>query len=202
MDNLFQILAVIFIVYSILSPLFNAGKDKKNRTQTGQGKPGPLSSGPVVTGNKKSSPAANRTAAGTGKPLKYQEGYARSQYSRTNYTHGSRPVEIPLPSGTYDDKQSYDAGKQYTEGGIDYDRITSYDQLYSSRADSKTAGSSTVKQPDVNIQQRAGNQQQQEQNIHMIDVRKMLKNPATLQEIILLSEIVSKPRAYHRKPGL
>lgn len=195
MDNLFQILAVIFIVYSILSPLFNAGKDKKNRPQSGNGKPGPLSSGPIITGDKRSGTSAGSADANgvlRSERTKYQGEISRSQYPR-----GGRPGEISVPSGTYDDKQSYDAGKQYTEGRIDYDEIASYDQSSAAKPGRRTASSSKVKQTEVKTQPPP-----QELNLHMIDVRRMLQNPATLQEIILLSEIVSKPRAYHRKTGL
>lgn len=169
MDNLYDILVVLFLVFSILSSLFNKSKQEKN-TKTGRPPvrtQRPVSSGPIVLEN----PGMNRSEPSS--EISYNKGEFEEK----------RPGFDVLPG--YDTRKDFEKLRPRTLR-TEFPGIPEISKTLEINRESRTItvpSKPAIKPAD---------------NIYRGDLNKMLRHPATLRDAFILSEILGKPKALRK----
>ena len=179
MDNLFELLIFLFVIYSILSPILN----KKKQQNAGRKIPS-RNTGDAQTKTSPQPSARDIFEEMIGfKIPKNDEGYGKT------VPQSSRTVQYEMPSVDYDTdlKVEYkDLETSQKMPDIDFDKLT-------------TAEINQIKKKEQVIEQPPEIYKQfNPPNKKAVEIKKKLTNPNSFREIFIISEILNKPKALRR----
>lgn len=171
MDNIFQILIFLFVIYTIFNSLF--GKKKPQRPQNN------FPRNETGEAETKASP--------------------QTQYSSTDILQDLFGLKIPKPGGEYETypQKNYPSNLEIDLPEIEKESDSekrnipdiNYDKLISLEAQrTKTLSD------ESHIAYEVGFSFNRRTN----EIKQKIKNPTTLQELYLISEIINKPKAIRR----
>ncbi|HKI79924.1 MAG TPA: hypothetical protein VKA26_15385 [Ignavibacteriaceae bacterium] len=177
MDNFFQIIFILFLIISFVAPLFK----KKPEQQNGKAQK------PKDSVNNRTGSESNRSKAENDILKEIESIFKTSE-------------EIKKPVEDIEDKQTYQDSPYETpewEKALKTEH-TINDEWHRPTTEADFEKESTLITEEANRIQKLIDARNRPVNIRLGVLRKSLKNPETLKEYILMSEILGKPRAFHR----
>lgn len=169
MDNLFQVLIFLFIIYTIFGSAFKKKKtDQRKFPQSGEGED-------------------------------HQQSSPKPKYQTTDILQDLFGMKIPKTEGEYEDLSQNKYSKDYETDLPDIEKQVelaggkindiNYDKLSTDELQQKMnwdEDSSIAYESFKSISQRT------------LELQRKIKNPRTLKELFLISEIINKPKSLRR----
>ncbi|HKJ81156.1 MAG TPA: hypothetical protein VJ954_03985 [Ignavibacteriaceae bacterium] len=181
MDNFLQILFFLFIIFSFIAPLFKKKKEQGQKQQT--------------KAQNQNNPERQRAKAELKKEME--------EYDILNEIQGlfKPPEEIKKPAETQTYEQSYKESPYETpewEKALKTEH-TINDEWHRATTEADFNKESAVIDIEAKRIQKLIDDKNKPVNVRLGELRKSIRNPETLKQYFLISEIIGKPRAVKRQ---
>ncbi len=176
MDNFLQILFFLFIIFSFIAPLFKKKKEQQTKAQD------------------QKNPEKQKAKAELKKEME--------EYDILNEIQGlfKPPEEKKIPAETQPYAQSYEDTPYETpewEKALKTEHTVN-DEWHRPTTEADYAKESALLDEEAKRIQKFIDDRNKPVNVRLGELRKSIKNPETLKQYFLISEILGKPRAYNK----
>lgn len=173
MDNLFQLLIFLFVIYTIINAVFG-----KKKTQSPDRK--------IPQENSRED------------ELNTSPDY---QYSSSDVLQDLFGLKIPKTGNEYENYSQNKYPSNLETGNIDFTHQIEPEQLKMPNVDYDKLPSLEAQQKNISIPEEEIHRAYEvgfSFNSRTTDIKQRIKSPKTLQELYLISEILNKPKAHRR----